>query len=526
MRSTVLLTSLVATAAVAAPAIAAPASASAAATLTINGAGFGHGIGMSQYGAAGYAAHGWDHAQILAHYFTGTQLDQTDENAVVRVQLQASVSTARFTAVTNAGTRKLDAAKTYGASSAAGGRVNLLDAGGRTIATFDPPLRVTNSENAPVKLLGTAANGVPDGTYRGWLELRPAGSRVMAINAVGLEQYVAGVVANEAIPSWPAEALAAQAVAARTYAITTSRATKDGWDQYADTRSQVYRGVVGENANTNKAVNATAGQVVTYDGQPITTYFFSTSGGRTESIENVWPGATPQPYLVSVDDPYDTISPYHRWGPIRIPLQTASAKLGSLVKGRFKGIKVTRRGGSPRIVEALVVGTDGTTTVTGAQLQRAFALRDTWMSFNATTAVVETPDDGAGGANGGSTTTTTTPTTTTTTTTPPKGSSGGGSSAGGASPGRTARRTGRSSRATPRDASATRVRLTRPRVTGSAFPARSGTRVLLQRRVGSRWVRAGATHLGTTHRYKVSLPGPGRYRIVVGDAPGPIVRLR
>jgi stage II sporulation protein D len=508
----------------AAAALVAASSASAAATLTINGAGFGHGIGMSQYGAMGYAQHGWDHARILAHYFTGTQLGQTDENAVVRVQLQSSVATARFTGVTNAGSKDLDASKTYGATAAGDGRVNLVDADGRTLATFDAPLRVTNRDNAPVKLLGTAANGVPNGTYRGWLELRPAGSGVMAVNAVGLEQYVAGVVANEAIPSWPAEALAAQAVAARTYAITTSRAAKGGWDQYADTRSQVYRGVVGENPNTNKAVNATAGQVVTYDGQPITTYFFSTSGGRTESIENVWAGATPQPYLVSVDDPYDDVSPYHRWGPIKMPLATAQAKLGSLVKGRLKGIRVVQRGASPRIVKALVVGTGGTTPVSGSDLQQRFALRDTWMTFNAATAVVETPPDDDGPA----------PTTTTPTTPAAPAPAPGkpGATSGGATVGLRSRAAGRPAAGSARTAGSApttrsaRTRITRPRVTGSAFPARAGTRVLLQRRVGSRWVRAGATHLGTTHRYKVGLPRPGRYRIVVGDAPGPIVTLK
>jgi stage II sporulation protein D len=505
MRFTAFLTALATSAAAAAALGGATASpASAAATLTINGAGFGHGIGMSQYGAMGYAQHGWDHARILAHYFTDTQLGKTDEDAVVRVLLQASVSTARFSGVTNAGTKELDPAKTYGATAAGDGRVNLVNANGRKLATFDAPLRVTNAENAPVRLMGTAANGVPNGTYRGWLELRPSGSSVMAVNAVGLEQYVAGVVANEAIPSWPIEALAAQAVAARTYAITTSRASKDGWDQYADTRSQVYRGVTGENPNTNKAVNATAGEVVTYDGAPITTYFFSTSGGRTESIENVWPGATPQPYLVSVDDPYDDVSPYHRWGPIKLPLSTASAKLGSLVKGRFKGIKVVQRGASPRIVKALVVGTGGTTTVTGSDLQGRFSLRDTWMTFNAATAEVETPD--APATNTNATPTTPTSTTTTPATTPPK--------TGGATVGLRTRGT----TANPA--------ITRPRVTGSAFPAKAGTPVVLQRRVGTRWVRTGATHLGTTRRYKIALPGPGLYRIVVGDAPGPIVTLR
>ncbi len=482
MRRTVPFLALAATLAAAAPA-------GAAATLTINGAGFGHGIGMSQYGAAGMAKQGWDHRRILAHYFQGTEIGRAPENAVVRVLLQ-SPQTARFTNATHAGTKAIDPAGTYGAR-ASGGEVLLLDDRGRTLARFRPPMRVTNAAGEPLKLLGTAGNGVPNGTYRGWFEFRPGTmGEVLAINAVGLEQYVAGVIANEAIPSWPAAALRAQAVAARGYAITTSRAGKDGWDHYPDTRSQVYRGVAGEHPNTNRAVNATAGEVVTYDGEPITTYFFSTSGGHTENIENVWPGAEPKPYLRGVPDPYDDISPYHRWGPIRMSRAAATAKLGSLVKGRLKGIRVTKRGASPRVVKAVVVGTGGTTTVTGEQLRARFGLRDTWMSFNAATAEVEVPADPApdGDADGRD------------------GGEARGSRAGGAT--------------------IARAGLRAPRVVGSAYPAAPGTPVILERRAGGRWTRVGETRLGTTRRYKVGLPGPGRYRIVVGDAPGPIVRLR
>ena len=133
-----------------------------------------------------------------------------------------------------------------------------------------------------------------------------------AINALNIEDYVRGVVAGEMPSGWPQEALRAQAVAARTYALATTK-DGDGFDQYADTRSQVYNGIAGETAPTNAAVAATAGEIVTFQGKPIVTYYFSTSGGRTENIENVFLGAAPQPYLVSVDDPYDGGAPRHRW---------------------------------------------------------------------------------------------------------------------------------------------------------------------------------------------------------------------
>lgn len=465
--------------------LAAPAS--AASTFTIRGAGFGHGVGMSQYGAAGMAKQGWSHERILAHYFSGTQLGTAPADTVIRVLMQ-SPRTATFTGATNAGTEKLDPARRYQVRAAAGGRVELLGAAGKPVAAFDAPLRVTNAADDPITLVGTAGNGVRDGAYRGWFEFRPGAlGEVLAINALGLEQYVAGVIANEAIPSWPADALEAQAVAARTYAIATGRGAKNGWDQYPDTRSQMYRGAGSEQPSTNKAVNGTAGQIVTYAGKPATTFFFSTSGGRTESVENGFPGAQPQPYLVSVDDPYDDLSPYHRWGPIKMSRAAAGGRLGRLVKGSFKGIKVLRRGGSPRIVRAAVVGSGGRTEVTGADLRRVFGLRDTWMTFNSATADVETPAQQPD------------PVTPATPAPAPSGSGTGGATAAGHA---------------------------RSRVVGSAYPARPGTAVALQRRAGGRWVPAGATRLGATRRYKVSLPGPGIYRVVIGGLPGPTVRAR
>ena len=103
-------------------------------------------------------------------------------------------------------------------------------------------------------------------------------------------------------------------------------------------------------------MTATRGQVVTYEGEPVVTYFFSTSGGRTEDVENSFVGSDPKPWLKSVKDPYDDVSPKHRWGPIRMSMSSAAARLSGLVKGRFKGVRVRKRGSSPRIVSAVVIG--------------------------------------------------------------------------------------------------------------------------------------------------------------------------
>ena len=111
-------------------------------------------------------------------------------------------------------------------------------------------------------------------------------------------------------------------------------------------------------ASTDAAVAATSGQVVTYNGVPVVTYFSSSSGGHTENIENVWPGSTPEPWLRGVPDPYDSAggNPYYRWGR-DLTLASASAQLGRLVKGTLIGITVVKHGSSPRILTASIVGT-------------------------------------------------------------------------------------------------------------------------------------------------------------------------
>ena len=151
---------------------------------------------------------------------------------------------------------------------------------------------------APLRVTGRAPLRVPGvGTYRGALEFRPGTfGGVNVINALDVDDYVKGVVPLESPASWPLEALKAQAVAARTYALTTSKGGT-GWDHYTDTRSQVYGGAGAEQASTNEAVDATAGELVTYEGEPVVTYFFSTSGGRTENVENTSLGTEPVPWL-------------------------------------------------------------------------------------------------------------------------------------------------------------------------------------------------------------------------------------
>jgi stage II sporulation protein D len=323
---------------------------------------------------------------------------------------------------------------------------------------------------------------VRDGLYRGAIEVRPAGSGVNAINALDLEDYVRGVVSGESPSTWPAEALKAQAVAARSYAVTTSKGG-DGFDQYADVRSQVYKGALAEFPSTDAAVAATRGEVVTFLGKPVTTYFFSTSGGHTENIENSFVGSQPQPWLKGVDDPYDNASPKHVWAtPIRLTMKQAKSKLGRLVLGNFKRIKVLQRGTSPRVVRATVVGTKGTVAVTGPQLRSAFGLWDTWAYFTTVSSSVKKAPSK-----------------------PPAPSTGGAAPNG-----------ARAASVAARSATV---------IAGSIEPARTGAWAKLELRDGRTWRTAADLTIGSGGRYSVRAPGPGVYRVVLGQVQGPDVRV-
>jgi stage II sporulation protein D len=267
-------------------------------TLMISGAGDGHGVGMSQDGALGYAEHGYSYETILAHYYTGTALGQAPAGVKVRVLM--------------------------------GGKVHTL----------------------------------------------------------ALETYVQGVVSAEVPASWPLAALEAQAVASRTYALT-AHAGGAKFDVYADTRSQVYRGVAAETPQTDAAIAATAGQIVTYEGRPAITYFFASSGGHTENVENAFPGALPEPWLRSVPDVYETGQ--SDWK-LSMSFATVTARLKGLIRGSFRGIEVLARGVSPRILSAELLGSAGDTLLSGAELASRLGLDSTWAYFSVVNRGVVTPE--------------------------------------------------------------------------------------------------------------------------------------
>src|SRR3954470_18608814 len=217
-------------AAVVACALVLPAAASAK-VWVVKGAGFGHGVGMSQYGAYGYAKHGFKFDQIVTHYYTGTTLGTTADKSV-RVLLRDSVGSVAFHGANAACGVGIKPAKTYVAKRKGGGVV-MRSKKGRVVARCGAVATATGAPTVTV---------AGKGTYRGSLEVRGSSSGLDAINVLGVEDYVRGVVSRESPSSWPIEALKAQAVAARSFVLS---ATPRGstFDVFDDTRSQAYAGV-------------------------------------------------------------------------------------------------------------------------------------------------------------------------------------------------------------------------------------------------------------------------------------------
>jgi stage II sporulation protein D len=335
-----------------------------AATFLVTGHGWGHGVGLSQYGAYGYAQKGVGYEKIVLHYFAGTEL--------------GAAPVSRVRVLLTSGANSLDIGSTADFKVRDGtGVVHTVTAGKYTLR---PALKLavdgqTTARALPGPLLfqpGAAALGLKH-RYRGSIQIDVTAGKLRAINMVGLEQYLYGVVPSEMPFTWLPEALKAQAVVARSYALATRRT--GAFDLYPDTRSQVYLGIEHEKPSTNAAVNATAGQVVLYEGAVAKTFFFSTSGGRTASAEDVF--GEPVPYLVSVADPYDSISPHHDWG----PLVFTGTKLAKVLKMKGRVVDLQPEVNSSGRIKVLnVVGTKSTLAVQGADLRRRLGLRSTWFT--------------------------------------------------------------------------------------------------------------------------------------------------
>jgi len=344
------------------------ASARAQISWVVHGHGFGHGVGLSAYGAYGYALHGKGYKFILGHYYPGTSLGTVEGAQVVRVLLETASGDVAFTEATRACGVTLEPTRSYEAHRF-GNVIVLRTAGGKPVKRCGGKLRAAG---------GAGVINVGGTRYRGALEVVPAGSSELnVVNALSLEAYVKGVIPNESPPSWPLAELKAQAIISRSFALT-GVVDGDGFDLYSDTRSQVYKGLESEYTTSDVAAEATKGQVLMYEGNVAETLFSACSGGKTESMENVFGSAVP--YLVGVPDPYDDLCPLHDWT-LRFSGPQISAKLSGLLDGRLKKIVIMKTGYSPRIIEAKLYGTGGVTAATGEQLEVALGGYSTWMTF-------------------------------------------------------------------------------------------------------------------------------------------------
>jgi stage II sporulation protein D len=332
-------------------------------TFLVSGRGWGHGVGMSQYGALGFANEGRTFEEILGHFYPGTALAPAD---VTRVRVLVAEAKGSFTVTSKAPYRVRDVFGTTYALPAGpvrlGPKLELILNG------------VPTALAGPIVFLPGKAPLEAGTPYRGQLEIAVASNRLNAINVVGLESYLAGVVPREMPAAWPAEALKAQAVAARSYALA-HRLSGKSYDLHADVRSQVYGGIAGEDPRATAAIEATAGQVLLYEGKVADTLFHSTSGGRTVSASEAF--GTAVPYLVSVDDPHSSLSSLNRWGPT--PVSDTTIRKGLRLAGPVLSLRLVKAP-SGRVRSAVVTTAAGPRTITGGALRSALGLRSTWVT--------------------------------------------------------------------------------------------------------------------------------------------------
>ena len=338
--------------------------------LIVTGHGWGHGVGMSQWGAYGYALHGWQYQRILAHYYPGTKMGHVGEQHVRVLLTQGAsgvtVGCATPLVVTDGRrlTRKLPAG-TYGIGS------RLVFPVGRHGAGFSfGHVAVVECPRAPLTFDGRE--------YHGTLVLRSRGGGVAVVNGLPLDTYLRGVVPSESPSHWPLAALEAQAVAARSYAVAELRPSS-WYDLVPTTADQVYGGVAAERPRSDRAVYATLGQVLMWDGQVARTYYSSSSGGRTESVQDAWPGSAPIPYLRSVPDPYDTYSPHHDWGPYNYSATRLAGQLG--LGSAIESVHVQRDDSFRAESVAFHLASGADVTRSAAQVAKNLHLLSTWFSI-------------------------------------------------------------------------------------------------------------------------------------------------
>ncbi|MCW2748868.1 MAG: hypothetical protein JWP10_2010 [Nocardioidaceae bacterium] len=368
----------------------------AAGKLSVEGHGYGHGIGMSQYGAYGAALKGLTYPKILSYYYPGTALGtkvakirvlvsaDTTKSVIVKarsdlsfydlttkktVALPAMIGTYKTTywRIMPRATNPMHSVVAYKAASGwKTYKSTILTGNGQFQAPHGGILQLVMPDGSLVSYRGKLRSAKPTTTS----------TTRRTVNVLTLERYLRGVVAREMPTSWKAEALRAQAVAARTYGARAIR-TASYYDICDTTSCQVYGGVADEAKNSDAAVAATAGKVLTYKGDLAFTQFSSSSGGFTVKGS--------QPYLAAKADAYDDTpsNSRHDWK-LSVKASTIEAKYPGI--GTLKTVQVTKRSGGGewggRVSSLKLVGSKGSTTISGETARFAFGLYSTWFAFN------------------------------------------------------------------------------------------------------------------------------------------------
>jgi stage II sporulation protein D len=340
-----------------------------ATAVKVCGSGYGHGVGLAQYGAYGRAQAGQNYVKIIRSYYRGIDLHRFLDDPFVRVLLeQKGLDGSHDVVVASGGTAQMVNLATGRTVALGPGtyRVMYLSAqksyqltnvsSGEQIGSYEGPIHFEPVSGAPLGYAGRS--------YRGKLRPEVSNSKFYLTNRLRMETYIRGVLPAEMPSSWAHEALKSQAVAARSYA----RVTRGGdlFDFYADTRGQVYGGVSSETTATNKAVADTAGVVALYNGKPIRAYYHSSSGGYTEDPSYAF--GRPVAYLKAVRDvdpqgrsfEKGVNSPWTRWSGTLNPDGSAQLDIGSIT-----GVRVLERSPSGRATKVEVRGTAGKKTISG-----------------------------------------------------------------------------------------------------------------------------------------------------------------
>lgn len=368
-------------------------------TITFYGRGWGHGVGMSQYGAHGRALDGQSAATILSHYYKNTTKGSIG-NPTVRVLVLngfAATSSNPLQVYGRGGSWSIDGiSKTFPADA----RLRLIpttsdgtttwkaivnDAGGATLhsASISAKFVIRPGSGASLQLWSKPS---AYDRFRGTLRViasTGSAATVRVVNHLSLENYLRGVVPAEVSAAWPVEAIKAQAIAARSYAARRLHPDTGQFDLYDDTRHQVYRGLLAEKAGTNSAIKATAGVIrLAPNGTIANTLFHSTGGGATEHNENVFTSSTGEKtagvvkYLRGSLDrrsdgtSYDSASRVATWRTETYSLSQIQSWYGSDSRtsvGTLVALDLTNRGVSGRLISVTLIGASGATkTVSGA----------------------------------------------------------------------------------------------------------------------------------------------------------------